>query len=406
MIKRNDIKLADFQKAFLSDLATVSVSRDSAMTIPAFANAVSLLSNTVAGLPAHIYTRTARGSRERATAHSLYRLIHYRPNNYMTAFDFWEYVAKELVFGNAYILIDRRKTGFKEVSALHPLTTAAVEKRWSAASENYEYVYTTPGGVTVFPHSRILHIKNTGNGITGDDLIEKFHDSIEQILIIEKFTSLFFKQGVTAGLFLETPEGAEPLDEKGEALLKKIFKRKSAGLENAHMPTVIPGGMKIKEVERVNLKESQLLELKTYQIQQVARMFSLPPHIIGDLSKSSFSNIQEQNRNILTYSINPYLKRIEQSINVFLLPPSEREDYYAEFSRDAMLEADPKSKSEQVKNLSGGASVMTINESRTLYNLPTVEGGDELLYPLNFGRITDLKKDEKTDGKTKQTDQE
>lgn len=377
----------------LSD--TITVNKQTALSIPAFSSAVKIISQIVATLPVHIYKKNG-DNRDKDIHHFLYRLIHAKPNNYMTSFDFWEYLVRDLILeGNSYCLIERGVSG--KIIALHPLTAAMVVKRWDDLVKNYLYYYSTGSKTVIYPTIEIWHLMNSGDGITGQSIIEQHKDTIKQALTIEAFTSLYFEQGVSSNLILETPEGVEAPKETAILAMKKFWKKINRQ-KDKHIPNIIPGGMTVKELKHMNLSESQLIELKTYVVQQIARIFLLPPHILSDLSKSSFNNIQEQNRNILTFAINPYLHRIEKSMNAFLLNPSEQLSTYCEFTRDALIEANPVEKSEQVKNLTT-SGVYTINQAKAMYNLPSVEGGDETFILNQMTTLNNLKKELKNEEK-------
>lgn len=376
---------------FLTSTYNQKVTSETLDGIPALADGIKIISQTVAGLPLHVY-RDGKNGRERAPYHHLYGILYRKPNGYMTSFNFWELLTKDLVKeGNAYCLIDRKTNTYRDVKALHPLTASCVSRVVNKAGKT-EYHYSNGSTKKIYKDSQIWHIQNSGNGLEGRKMYEQFAESLRQMLVIEKFTSLYFEQGVTSNMIMETPVGVAPPSEKGMAVLKDLFRRKNGGLENAHTPVVLPGGFTIKELAKLSLKDSQLLELKTYNINQIARMLQLPPHIIGELSKSSFNNIVEQNRNLLTFSVNPYLKRIEGAVNAFLMHEWEQNAFYSEFTRDALLEANPKEKAEQVKTLVSGG-IMSVNEGRKMYNLSDVENGSKVQMMTNMQFLEDGNKE-------------
>ena len=388
--KRSDreVKLSQWtpQLWYGNTVTNIQVNRQSALSIPAFSNAVKIISQTVATLPTHIF-KFNNDSREKAKYHYLYKLVHSQPNRYQTSFEFWEYIVTDLILeGNAYCLIERSGK-YNDVVAIHPLTASMVQKEWKDG--DFIYRYNNGETTTVYPAHQIWHLKNAGDGVTGTSIIDQYKETIKQALTIEAFTSLYFEQGPNSNLILETPEGTAPPDENAIKAIQ-LFWKKINKSKNKHVPNIIPGGLKVQELKNTNLKESQLLELKTYVVQQIARIFNLPPHILADLSKSSFNNIVEQNRNILTFAINPYLHRIEKSVNAFLLHDWEKERFYCEFTRDALVEANPVEKSEQIKNLIT-AGVYSINQGKAMYNLPAVKGGNESLVLTQMTTLENLK---------------
>ncbi len=399
------LKDDDALKSFLlsGDLSSISVTEESAMTIPAFAAGIKIISQTTASLPATMYRKNESNGRDKAPDHYLYKLLKVKPNPYMTAYVFWEKILKDLMLrGNAYCLIERDRTLSNRIVALHILPALGAEMKWTG--KRFEYIFKGKDKEYKYPAEQVWHIPNAGDGFKGVSLIEQYKKVLQLALIVENFTSTYFKQGVTNGTYLEFPEGTEAPNEEGKRNIKNLFKRKKKDSEDYHSPTLVPAGVTLHEFKRINLKESQLIELKTYVIQEIARIFNLPPHILNDLSKSSFNNIVEMNRNILTFALNPYLKRIENSVNAFLLESWETDIYYCEFNREALLQANPKEKAEQVKALVY-SGVLNINEAKALYNLPSIgEQGDVAFMPSGLipieTAINQNKKEEKENEET------
>ncbi len=382
----SDLTLDELIKVLNPNPEEITVNTKTARSIPAFNLALRIVSQIVATLPLHVYSQNG-DDRKKNKAHPLYELIHSRPNCYMTSFDFWELIIRSLVLdGNSYCYIERAITG--EIIGLHPLTSSCVTKQRDLDNHSCVYIYSDGKFNKTYSGNQIWHLKNGGDGITGESIIDLNKESIRQILSIEKFTSSFFDHGISSNILLETPPGVQGLDESQINIIMKFLKKLRQKFK--HLPNIIPNGMQVKELKKPSLSEAQLKDLKSSGIQEIARMFGLPPHILADLSKSSFNNIQEQNRNILTFAVNlPFLHRIEKSINVFLLNESGT---YCEFTRDAFLEASPLDKAEQIERLTK-SGVYTINEARKLYNLPPIEGGDELLVLNQMTTVSNLKKE-------------
>lgn len=389
--------LRESQQDMKSWLAYLSgneaVDRHSAMAIPAFAAGVKLLAFSVANLPLKLYRQNGE-SREVARDHTLYSLTKRAPNNYQTFYSFTEALTKELIFGNAYV---KKSVVRGRVTSLELLPGESITK--TVQDSRVVYIQDSDGIKKTFNADEVIHIPNGGNGFIGEDILTEYSDTFRQARVVNSFTTKFFTQGITGNVYFQLPEGSDPLTDEGRAVLDSEM-TKNTGEDKFGKPPVFPGDLSVKEFQKLNLKDSQLLELKTFLIDEFARILGLPPHILAELSKSSFSNIYEQNRNILVYSLNHYLKKIESAFNTFLLSEKENETLYFEFSREALLEADPTTKADvMAKQINAG--LMTPNEGRQALNRPTFAHGDYHLVPENmstmerkFGETTPSEKEE------------
>jgi len=354
-----------------ASLAGNTVSEDQALRFSAVYACVRVLSESVAQLPLKMYRRKG-GERQEASDHYLYPLLHDAPNPRQTAFSFWESIVASLtLWGNAYALPELDSAG--RVAALWFLDPSKVLPRKTLAGEIVYDVNSTLGMKT-YLWGEIFHIPGLGfDGLTGHSVVRTAVESIGQGIAASEYAGRFFDNDATPRGVLEMDGYFK--DPAGVERLRKSWSDLYQGKDNAHKVAILENGLKFKPLT-VNPEDAQLLETRKFNRSEIAGIFRVPPHMIGDLEKSTFSNIEHQSIDFVKFSLSPWLKRIEQSISLQLLSPGERKRYFAEFKPDGMLKGDTKSRYEayEVAIRSGW---MSINEVRGLENLNPVDGGDE-----------------------------
>lgn len=385
------------------------VTERSAMQMTAVYSCVRILSETLASLPLHVYEGTDT-STKKATEHMLYTLLHDEPNNEMTSFIFRETLMTHLLlWGNAYAQIIRNGKG--EVLGLYPLMPDRMKvDRDEAGNLYYEYYISegdanskTKGAVKLSP-SDILHIPGLGfDGLVGYSPIAMAKNAIGMAIATEEYGAAFFANGATPSGILEHPGVV-----KNPEAMRESWARGFSG-KNNHKVAILEEGMKYTPIS-IAPNEAQFLETRKFQINEIARIFRVPPHMVGDLEKSSFSNIEQQSLEFVKYTLDPWVKRFEQAMTRRLLTSDEKKKYYIKFNVDGLLRGDYQSR------MNGYATArqngwMSANDIRSLENLDLIsdeEGGN--LYLVN-GNMLPLKKagayvERLTDYKEENTDEE
>jgi HK97 family phage portal protein len=366
------------------------VNEHTAMQMTAVYSCVRILAEAVAGLPLHLYKYTASGGKEQALSHPLYFLLHDEPNPEMSSFVFRETLMTHLLlWGNAYAQIIRNGKG--EVIALYPLMPNRMRVDRDTKGVLY-YSYTrysdeapAINGMTVtLRPSDVLHIPGLGfDGLVGYSPIAMAKNAIGLAMATEEYGAKFFANGAAPGGVLEHPGTI-----KDPQKVKESWNMAYQGSRNAHRIAVLEEGMKYQPIG-ISPEQAQFLETRKFQINEIARIFRVPPHMVGDLEKSSFSNIEQQSLEFVKYTLDPWVIRWEQAISRSLLRMDEKKLLFAKFNVDGLLRGD------YVSRMNGYATArqngwMSANDIRELENLdriPAELGGD--LYLIN-GNMTKL----------------
>ena len=366
-----------------------SVNERSAMQMTAVYACVRILSESIAVLPVHVYKYTDSGSKEKAIKHPLYRLIHDEPNPEMTSFVFRETLMTHLLlYGNAYAQIIRNGKG--EVIALYPLMANRMcVDRDDKGHLYYQYQMqdsdapTMKNGTVILKPSDVLHVPGLGfDGLVGYSPIAMTKNAIGLAIATEEYGAKFFANGATPGGILEYPGTV-----KNPEAVRESWKKGFSG-NNSHKVAVWEEGMKYTPIS-ISPNEAQFLETRKFQIDEIARIFRVPPHMVGDLEKSSFSNIEQQSLEFVKYTLEPWIVRWEQSINRALLSESEKAAYFVKFNVDGLLRGDYQSRMNgyATARQNGWMSANDIRELENLDLIPPELGGD--LYLIN-GNMTKL----------------
>ena len=388
-----------------------AVTERTAMQMTAVYSCVRILAEAVAGLPIHLYRYTDEGGKEKALDHPLYWLLHDEPNPEMSSFVFRETLMTHLLlWGNAYAQVIRNGKG--EVVGLYPLMP---NKMTVDRDENGQLYYTyqrskeeapTMEGsrVTLRP-SDVLHIPGLGfDGLVGYSPIAMAKNSIGMAIACEEYGAKFFANGATPGGILEHPGTV-----KDPQRVRDSWNSAFGGSANANKVAVLEEGMKYTPIS-ISPEQAQFLETRKFQINEIARIFRVPPHMVGDLEKSSFSNIEQQSLEFVKYTLDPWVVRWEQSIQRTLLNQEEKQNYFVKFNLEGLLRGDYQSRMNgyAIGRQNGWMSANDIRELENLDRIPTEDGGD--LYLIN-GNMLPLKNagafaNITTEGKETETDEE
>ena len=350
-----------------------AVNERTAMQTSAVYACVRILAESVAGLPLHVYERTANGSKSTKPSHPLYRLLHDEPNREMTSFVFRETLMSHLLlWGNAYAQIIRDGRGVP--IALYPLLPdrMAVDRNESG---ELVYTYQSDKGQVKLRRENVLHIPGLGfDGLIGYSPIAMAKNAVGLALATEDYGATFFANGANPGGVLEHPGVIKP--EQADRLRESW--QSQFGGANAHKVAVLEEGLKFHQMS-IPPEQAQFLETRKFQINEIARIFRVPPHMVGDLEKSSFSNIEQQSLEFVKYTLDPWVVRWEQSLQQALILPSEKATIFIKFNLDGLLRGDYQSR---MQGYSTGIQngFMSVNDVRGLedMNLLTAEEGGDL----------------------------
>jgi HK97 family phage portal protein len=388
-----------------------AVTERSAMQMTAVYSCVRILAEAVAGLPLNLYRYTEDGGKEKAIDHPLYLLLHDEPNPEMSSFVFRETLMTHLLlWGNAYAQIIRNGKG--EVIALYPLMPNKMSvDRDSQGQLYYTYQRGTDEALrdknqtVILRPSDVLHIPGLGfDGLVGYSPIAMAKNAIGMAIACEEYGAKFFANGAAPGGVLEHPGTI-----KDPQRVRESWQSTFGGSGNANKIAVLEEGMKYTPIG-ISPEQAQFLETRKFQINEIARIFRVPPHMVGDLEKSSFSNIEQQSLEFVKYTLEPWVIRWEQSIQRTLLSTHEKARYFVKFNLEGLLRGDYQSRMNgyATARQNGWMSANDIRELENLDRIPTEEGGD--LYLIN-GNMLPLHQagafaDKTTTGEEEKSDEE
>ncbi len=376
-------------------VAGKSVNERSAMQMTAVYACVRILSEAIAGLPLHMYKYEDDGSKKKAIDHRLYHILHDEPNSEMTSF-IWRETAMShlLLWGNAYIQIIRNGKG--EVLALYPLMPSRMKvDRDSRGRLYYEYqtmsddAPTMKGTVVRLDSREILHIPGLGfDGVVGYSPIAMAKNAIGLAIAAEEYGSKFYANGAAPSGVLEHPNVL-----KDPAKVRDSWNAAFGGSANSHRVAVLEEGMKYTPIS-INPNEAQFLETRKFQIDEIARIFRVPPHMVGDLDKSSFSNIENMSREFVAYTLNPWVCRWEQALARALLSEEEKKKYFFKFNVDGLLRGDYVSRMQgySVGIQNGFMSPNDVRELENMDLIPDELGGNHYMVNGNMLPLSQLTK--------------
>ena len=359
-----------------------AVTEHSAMQMTAVYACVRILSEAIAGLPLHLYRYNDSGGKEKALDHPLYLLLHDEPNPEMSSFVFRETLMTHLLlWGNAYAQIIRNGKG--EIVALYPL----MPNRMTVDRDDQGRLYysyqmsnsdapTMSGGTVILKPSDVLHVPGLGfDGLVGYSPIAMAKNAIGLAIATEEYGARFFANGATPGGILEYPGVIKDPDRVRESWNKGF-----GGSQNAGKVAILEQGMKYTPIS-IAPEQAQFLETRKFQINEIARIFRVPPHMVGDLEKSSFSNIEQQSLEFVKYTLDPWVVRWEQSIQRTLLTAEEKNRYFVKFNLEGLLRGDYQSRMNgyATARQNGWMSCNDIRELEDLDLIPAEAGGDQIL---------------------------
>jgi len=361
----------------------VKVDEFTAMQMSAVNACVRILSETVASLPLHLYRRNGNGSPEKVEDHPLAECLYSAVNEEMTSFQFREsMMASVLLWGNAYARIIRNKLGqVTELWFLKP-QYMVVDRDMRTGEIVYTYTDDTTNEIYIYNPKQIFHLRTTPiDGLRGMSPIEQASSAIGLALAAEQYGAKFFGNGANPGGVLEHPGVV-----KDPTKIRESWNAVYQGSANAHKIAVLEEGMKYKSIG-ISPNAAQFLKTRKYQVEEICRIFRIPPHMVGDLDRATFSNIEHQSIQFVVHTLRPWLVRWEQAITRCLLNEEERGVYYARFNVDGLLRGDYQSRMEGY-GIGRQNGWLSANDIRELEDLPPISdelGGNE--YFVNSGMM-------------------
>lgn len=386
-------KAADAGYSFLFGRTTSGkpVNERTAMQTTAVYACVRILAEAVASLPLHVYEYQDDGGKKLVHDHPLYYLLHDEPNSEMTSFVFRETLMSHLlIWGNAYAQIIRDGAG--RVLGLYPLLPDKMDVQRDDRGNIY-YVYSRNSdenpmfkeyGDIRLKAEDVFHIPGLGfDGLIGYSPIAMAKNAVGMTLACEEYGASFFANGANPGGVLEHPGVL-----KDPSKVRESWNSVYRGVNNAHKIAVLEEGMKYQQIG-IPPEEAQFLETRKFQINEIARLYRIPPHMVGDLDKSSFSNIEQQSLEFVKYTLDPWVIRWEQSLQRSLLLPGEKGKYFIKLNVDGLLRGDYQSRMNgyAVGRQNGWFSANDIREMENMNPIPDEQGGN--LYLIN-GAMTKL----------------
>ena len=295
-----------------------------------------------------------------------------------------------LLWGNAYAQIIRNGKG--EVVALYPLMPNRMTVDRDADGHLYYEYQTSQDEARTMEGSRVrlsphdVHIPGLGfDGLVGYSPIAMAKNSIGMAIACEEYGAKFFANGATPGGILEHPGVV-----KDPERVRESWNSAFGGSANSNKVAVLEEGMKYTPIS-ISPEQAQFLETRKFQVDEIARIFRIPPHMIGDLEKSSFSNIEQQSLEFVKYTLDPWVCRWEQSMQRALLTVDEKKEYFFKFNVDGLLRGDYQSRMNgyATGRQNGWMSANDIRELENLDRIPAEEGGDLYLINGNMTKLAD-----------------
>jgi len=362
--------------------AGTQIDESSALAIPAVWACIRVIAETVASLPVHLYERLERG-KNRAAGHPLYPLLHDKPNPEMSAMVFREAMTAHILsWGNCFA--EKELDRMNRVKALWPIGPhrVTVYRQKDSGEIYYEVRLENNVGTKILSKNQMFHVPGLSfNGLYGYSPVTKFRESLGLTAATEEFGARYFGQGTHPGIVVSHPGRLSPEASKN---LRESLLNAYSGLGQTHRLMLLEDGMKPEKIG-IPPEESQFLQTRQFQLTEICRIFRVPPHMIYELSKATYSNIEHQSLEFVIHTLRPWLVRFEQAYNLQLLSDSERRRFFWEHLVDGLLRGDLKTRYEAyaIARNWGWFSANDICELENRNPLPDGKG-DIYLVPLNM----------------------
>lgn len=371
--------------ALLSSLGTptaagIVVGPETAMRCAAVFGAVRVLAESLASLPIHVYRRRPDGGRERADDHPLEAILADAANPWCPASEFRLNMQTALsLHGNCYAWVGRADGRVSELIPLDPRTVSVEPDR---VTMEPRYLVTDGGGSRRdYGRGEILHVRGVGSSLyTGDAPVTLGREAIALSLVLEQHGAGLFGRGARPSGVLKYPK---QLTEDLLGRLRKSFDSSYRGGENAGRVAILEDGVTF-EPHQLSSVDAQFLEMRKFQLQEIARIWRVPLHMLGDLERTTHNNAEEMGAQFLSYCLMPILRLWQDAIRITCLTPEERRDYYVEFLVDDLARADLAARFTAYSQAIN-AGILNPNECRAMENRGPYSGGETYSRPLNTG---------------------
>jgi len=343
---------------------------------------VKVLAESMASLPIFVYKRNG-SSREKDFKHPLYKVLHHKPNKWQTSFEFREMLMGHILLrGNAYAEkeFDRKMN----VVSLTPLDPSRMKVELQANGD-VKYTYQKLDGTArLIPEDFLLHIKGMSNdGVKGFSVINSTPNPVGLALALEKHGASLFKNSANPGGLLKHPA---KLSDVAHKRLKDSWNEIHQGAQNSGKMAILEEGLEWVKVGMDNT-DSQMLENRKFQTEEICRMFRVPPHLIQDLSRSTFSNIEHQSIDFVQHTLLPWCKRWEEALEIRLLEEEQLETHFIEFLLDGLLRGDFLTRQNGLA-VQRNNGIINANEWRALENMNPQEGDGGDVYLVQGAMIS------------------
>lgn len=352
--------------------AGVRVNDATAMRLSAFFACVRLISSTIGSLPMSVFVTAANGERVVARDSALYRVLHESPNADQTPVDYFEFMVISLLLRGDHFA--RKVIEGGRLIALVPVNPALVSVR-RKSNGRLGYRWSDKGQDFDLDEDDVFHVRGFGGGpLRGMSIVANAAESLGIAIAADRAAGGMFGNGIlSSGVF----QSDKPFDLQQQEMTEGLLREKYQGAAKAGLPMVLGHGLKWQSIS-MNADDAQLLESRGWSVEEICRWFGVPPFMIGHNEKTSSwgTGIEQMLLGFQKFTLNPYLRRIEQACRKQLINPVERSrGLFAEFNLEGLLRADSTGRMNFYRGMTQ-IGAMTVNEVRAKENLPPVEGGD------------------------------
>ena len=339
-------------------VAGVPISPESSLSCSAVLACVRVLSESIASMPFNLYRRLPGGGKEIAEGHPLQEVLAYQPNDWMTSFEWREWMQSQmLLWGNAYCLIKPGRRG--AVDQLIPLHASRMKiVRLENGKLQYQYTEEGKPTPTLYRQDQVFHLRwLSSDGVTGYVPTSLSRDAIALARATELHSSAFFGNGAQAGTYIETDQPHKP-----EALqrFKRQWDEAHQGVNNAFKTVVMPHGFH-KKTDPVNNQHAELIATRRYQVEECARAYRVPMHLLGDLTNVRYSTVEQGAIDFATFSLIPHCRRWQFACRRDLI--TDDANYFVEYDISALMAGDYQARSQFMREMFN-MGVLSVDEIR------------------------------------------
>ncbi len=357
------------------------VDSETAMKYSAVFACNKVLAETFSCMPANLYRKDPNGEREAMNDLNIYDILHNKPNDEMSPFNFKEACMTDLNLGGNSVC-EKLVNSKGQLVGLYPYRYSGVEIKRDPDTQQLIYVIKQGTSQKTLTRNQVFHVPNLSfDGLIGLSPITYASSAIRLGISYEQFGVNFYKNGANPSGSFET---SDVLGEESFNRLKKELKHNYTGLKQTGTPMLLEAGLKFNP-HTINPVDAQLLESKSFQAEDICRIYRVPQHLIQLLGHSTNNNIEQQSLEFVMYTMLPIFKRWEENINMQLLTDKERKaGYYVEFNLATLLRGDAVSRATAYAT-GRQWGWLSVNDIRKLENMPSIPNGDIYMHPLNMG---------------------